>query len=578
MRAAIYARKSTDDNSHVQDNKSVTRQVERARAYATAKGWTVDRENIFIDDGISGAEFKNRPALLRMLTLLKEFDVVITSELSRLGREQSQTANVLADIYAKGKRVFFYLTDEEVRFDSAIDKFMISAVAFGAELEREKASQRSRDALERKARSGYNTGGTVFGYTNVSIESQNMKGEKVRSHTDYAVNPAEAEVVRGIFNMFLNGHGHGAIAKCMNGEPRYRAQLVQFFGGRTPPSPRKGTGSWAPTSVRDMLHNERYTGKVPFGQFRKVIRGGTKARVKTNNLFYADRPDLTIIPPELWSAVQKRLADVRATYVRENGGQLWGRPPTGRASQYLLSGLARCGCENHPGKPCGASMIANPIMWGSPGKRKQIMQYICAYRKNRGRVICSNSVPLPMERFDAEVIEAIESSVLTPEIIMAAVRRAVEVIEAKRRQEPDCTKRIEADIVKLQKKIANLTAAIAEGQAPASVVTAISAHESELTHLKADLTRFAAQPALAELDRARLQRELKARISQFRSLLRDNVPRARQALGKLLDGPIWVTPTIDGYTFRGNTRVGALLPATSVRGASPRGFEPLLPP
>ena len=41
MIAAIYARKSTDQNI-ADEEKSVTRQVDRARAYAERKGWTVD--------------------------------------------------------------------------------------------------------------------------------------------------------------------------------------------------------------------------------------------------------------------------------------------------------------------------------------------------------------------------------------------------------------------------------------------------------------------------------------------------------------------------------------------------------
>ena len=101
MKAAIYARKSTDDNDRSADNKSVNRQIDHARAYADNKGWIVCEEHIYVDDGVSGAEFKNRPALLQLLNDLKEFDVIIMSELSRLGREQSQTANVLANIYAK---------------------------------------------------------------------------------------------------------------------------------------------------------------------------------------------------------------------------------------------------------------------------------------------------------------------------------------------------------------------------------------------------------------------------------------------------------------------------------------------
>lgn len=218
MKAAIYARKSTDD-AHTEENKSVTRQIEHARAFAKRKGWTVAEEHIYVDDGISGAEFRNRPALLRMLNALGVFDVIVTSELSRLGREQSQTANVLANFYAKDRRIFFYLIDEEVKFESAVDKFMISAVTFGAELEREKASQRSRDALARKAVRGYNAGGMVYGYDNVPIESTNSSGEKVKSHTKYRINKEQAAVIRAIFKMYVDGHGHGTIARTLNGDP-----------------------------------------------------------------------------------------------------------------------------------------------------------------------------------------------------------------------------------------------------------------------------------------------------------------------------------------------------------------------
>jgi DNA invertase Pin-like site-specific DNA recombinase len=41
MLAAIYARKSTEQNGVADEQKSVARQVEHARAYADRKGWTV---------------------------------------------------------------------------------------------------------------------------------------------------------------------------------------------------------------------------------------------------------------------------------------------------------------------------------------------------------------------------------------------------------------------------------------------------------------------------------------------------------------------------------------------------------
>jgi DNA invertase Pin-like site-specific DNA recombinase len=69
--AAIYARKSTDQYGIADDQKSVTRQVEHARDYAWRKGWNVADEHIFVDDGISGAEFAKRPGLLRLMNALK---------------------------------------------------------------------------------------------------------------------------------------------------------------------------------------------------------------------------------------------------------------------------------------------------------------------------------------------------------------------------------------------------------------------------------------------------------------------------------------------------------------------------
>jgi DNA invertase Pin-like site-specific DNA recombinase len=42
MIAAVYARKSTEQNGVADEQKSVARQIERARAFAAAKGWAID--------------------------------------------------------------------------------------------------------------------------------------------------------------------------------------------------------------------------------------------------------------------------------------------------------------------------------------------------------------------------------------------------------------------------------------------------------------------------------------------------------------------------------------------------------
>ena len=90
MIAAIYARKSTAETGLNDEEKSVTRQIEHASAYALKKSWTVGEDHIYSDDGVSGAEFGDqRPGFLRLMSALKPkppFQVLVMSEESRLGR------------------------------------------------------------------------------------------------------------------------------------------------------------------------------------------------------------------------------------------------------------------------------------------------------------------------------------------------------------------------------------------------------------------------------------------------------------------------------------------------------------
>ena len=128
MTAAIYARKSTDQNVADEQN-SVTRQIDHAREYARAKGWTVLDQHVYVDDGISGAEFAKRPGFVRLMNALTPrppFHVLVMSEESRLGREGIETAYALKQLISAGVRVFFYLEDRERTLDSPIEKVMLS--------------------------------------------------------------------------------------------------------------------------------------------------------------------------------------------------------------------------------------------------------------------------------------------------------------------------------------------------------------------------------------------------------------------------------------------------------------------
>jgi site-specific DNA recombinase len=80
---------------------------------------------------------------------------------------------------------------------------MMSLTAFADDLEREKARQRTYDAMQRKARAGHVTGGRVFGYDNIEISTADGQ----RSHVERRINDTEAAVKRRMFELCAAGAG-----------------------------------------------------------------------------------------------------------------------------------------------------------------------------------------------------------------------------------------------------------------------------------------------------------------------------------------------------------------------------------
>lgn len=128
-----------------------------------------------------------------------------------------------------GVQLYYYISGERVRLDDATAKFMVAAKTFAAELEREKISSRTHEHLLTKARRGLNVGGRVFGYDNV----ERHNGE-YRTHVEYAINEAQADIVRSIFEQYGAGLGLRGIAKDLNQR-----------GVLPPRAGRRGTGSWS---------------------------------------------------------------------------------------------------------------------------------------------------------------------------------------------------------------------------------------------------------------------------------------------------------------------------------------------
>src|SRR5262249_39705194 len=140
------------------------------------------------------------------------FQVLVMSDGDRLGRESIETAATLKHVLDAGMRIYTYLDDRERTLDTAMDKVMLSLSTFAAEMEREKARQRTHDALVRRARAGYVAGGLVYGYVNREVTAPDGR----RSHVVREINAEQAAVARNIFEWYARGGGVVRIRRGLN--------------------------------------------------------------------------------------------------------------------------------------------------------------------------------------------------------------------------------------------------------------------------------------------------------------------------------------------------------------------------
>ncbi len=101
------------------------------------------------------------------------------------------------------------------------------------------------------------------------------------------IDEAQAEVVRRIFRMYLEGWlGLKQTAITLNNE-------------RIPPpnAGKRGTGSWSPGAIREMLRNDRYRGVYIHGRIKRVRRGGKRVAVAAaaEDIITIDLPEWRIV-------------------------------------------------------------------------------------------------------------------------------------------------------------------------------------------------------------------------------------------------------------------------------------------
>ena len=481
------------------------------------------------------------------------FQVLVMSEESRLGREAIETAYALKQIITVGVRVFFYLEDRERTLESPTDKLLLSVTAFADELEREKARQRTYDAMQRKARAGQVTGGRVFGYDNVDVFSDRVdaSGRPRRAHVERRINEREAAVVRRIFDLCAAGHGMKQISYQLNAD------------GASAPRPQRGRpAGWAPSSIREILHRPLYRGEIVWNRSRKRNTWGQKQqrpRPETEWL-RIPAPQLQIVSDELWRAAHGRLEEARAVYLRGTNGQLWGQPARGVESKYLLVGLASCGV-------CGAGVSVRSCL----RSRHRYFYYVCTASYTRGPHVFGNGAHWAMDGLDRTVLDAIASQVLSPVALSRALTRALDLVVTAPTSSTGARAGLERDLRDVDARIEPLVGAIADGDPMPELLARLKQERGRTAALVAQLE------ALPRIDRGQLQARAREKLADWRGLLERQASYGRQVLRKILIGRLTVTPEADGAHLTGTATWGKLFSGLLLpKGmASPTGFEPV---
>ncbi|HRI70877.1 MAG TPA: recombinase family protein, partial [Polyangium sp.] len=507
MRCAFYGCRSTDEHQAA----SPEVQSQEGERYIIAQGGILHREHVYLDDAISRAEFKKRPGLLALLNAAKDklFDAVIVRDESWLGGDTFRSGLVIQDILESGVKLIYYYEDKEITLDGAVDKFMIAARSFAAELEREKTSQRTHEHLETKARRGFVVGGRVYGYENVEVKN----GDR-RVHVEYKINDEQAAIVREIFEHYADGRGLRTIVKDLN------ARRVA-----PPRAGKRGTGSWSPGSIHEMLRRERYRGILVWGKVEKSYRGGTKVRVDraANEWTTIDIPELRIIDETLWTAVQTR---------HENRKRITGQTTYGPRVRYMLSGMGRCA-------ECGGPMRSDT------GKisYENVRVYNCAWHRDRGATVCTNGLRRPIEAVDAALLKWIRTNVLRENVIVEALddlrQRFIEHAQTASIEGPALTQ--EAD--KLHAEIERLSEAImSTTDAPTTLVKMLKEREERLQVVEDKLAALRTAPQALDVELTRMEKLARQRLAEVATSI-DKCPLdARKALETLVARPLQFTP------------------------------------
>ena len=304
--AALYARLSRDDELDGESN-SITNQRKILCKFAEDNGFK--RVKFYYDDGFSGTNF-DRPQFKEMITDIESGEVrtVIVKDLSRLGRDYL-TVGFYTEVYFPENDVRFIAINDGVDSEKGDNEFTPFKNIIN-EWYAKDTSKKVRAVFRNKVLTG--------GFISTHAPYGYVKDPDDKNH--WLVDDEAAEVVRSIFEMYLDGKGLTAIARYLESKKILNPTCYCLSKGRKSRfQPTENPYEWSIPSVREILTRQEYCGDVVnFKTYRKSYKIHKVVRNTPDKYVIHKEVNTPIVKREDWETVQAIFAKhKRVPIVRE---------------------------------------------------------------------------------------------------------------------------------------------------------------------------------------------------------------------------------------------------------------------
>jgi DNA invertase Pin-like site-specific DNA recombinase len=246
-KCAIYTRVSTSEGLE-REFTSLDNQRESSESYIQSQkteGWIVLPDR-YDDGGYTGAN-TDRPALQKLISDIKEdkINCVVVYKVDRLSRSLLDFSKLL-EFFDQNKVTFVSVT-QHFNTNSSMGRLTLNILLSFAQFEREIISERTRDKMGAAKKKGKWIGGSLpLGY-NLNKENHRL-----------VVNPAEAVIVKELFDLYLKERSLLSVTKIVN-EKGYRTKIRYMADNKV-----GGGVRFTTTSIEKILNNAHYIGKVRY--------------------------------------------------------------------------------------------------------------------------------------------------------------------------------------------------------------------------------------------------------------------------------------------------------------------------